>query len=135
MNIKVKKLHKNAVMPFRAHSTDAGVDLVAVSVKLEGNKVIYETGLAFELPENHFGFITNRSSIKDYDLIINAGVADTGFRGGLKVSFTRFGDKIYNVGDRVAQLVIVPCVLANFNEVYELSESDRGTGGFGSTGK
>ena len=135
MKIKTKKLHKNAVLPFRATDGDAGADLTAVRMTLDKSNVIYDTGISVEIPKGCFGLLTNRSSIYKYDLQINTGIIDSGYRGELKVIFKRNGTKIYDLGDKIAQLIILPYELANFVESNELSESERGIGGFGHTGK
>lgn len=132
--MRLKKENKAAKMPFRAKSTDAGLDLYATSVSIEGDIVTYGTGLSFEIPENHFGLLTNRSSIYKYDLQISTGIIDCGYRGEVKVKFRKFGNNIYDVGERIAQLVIVPYTKVDVEFAEELTESDRGNKGFGHSG-
>lgn len=171
LKVNIKKLHKNAVIPSYAHSTDCGLDLTAVSKTFdEHGNVVYGFGLAFEIPEGYAGFIFPRSSNYKSGLLLtnSVGVIDAGFRGEvtakfaprsvsaipqriwhrLKFFFTgktegydmtiwcHFSDNNnYNIGDRVAQMVILPYPKVEFNEVDELSETERGNGGYGSTGK
>lgn len=139
MNIKIKKLHPDAKMPFRANPTDAGADLVAVNKKATIDGWVYGTGLAFEIPKGYCGLLIPRSSCSKMDLRMpnSIGVIDSDYRGEVKVVFaaSKSNPITYNIGDRVAQLLIVPIELAEFTEVNELSETERGLGGFGSTGK
>jgi dUTP pyrophosphatase len=136
MIIKIKKLHPNAVIPKYAHEGDAGMDIYALSMEIRDKYVEYKTGLAFEIPENYVMLIFPRSSISDKDLILKncVGVLDSGYRGELKLRFKKDGETIYNVGEKIGQLIILPYPAVEFEEVKELSESVRGEGGFGSTG-
>ena len=144
MNLKIKKLNPEAVIPTYAKFGDAGMDITAISVNYENPDYIeYKTGLSFELPENHVMLIFPRSSNSKYDLLLcnSVGVLDSGYRGELLVRFKRIfnttlpSQKTYNVGDKVAQLIIIPYPQINLIEVDELSNSERGDCGFGSTGK
>lgn len=140
MNIKIKKLHPNAKMPYRANPTDAGADLVAASLEFKKDgRIVYGTGLAFEIPKGYVGLLVPRSSCSKMDIQMpnSIGVIDSDYRGEVKVIFraTMSNPITYNIGDRVAQLLIVPIELATFTEVGELSDTERGCGGFGSTGK
>ena len=137
MKININRLHRNAVKPIRATKGDAGADLTAVRMTLVGGRVICDTGLAFEIPEGYFGLLVPRSSCHKKDLTMPAslGVIDSGYRGSVQVVFKRHGSNIYNVGERVAQLIILPCELASFSFTEELSDSERGSNGFGHTGK
>ena len=132
--MKVKKLDRGAKMPLRATNTDAGIDLYATSISIEGDIVTYGVGLAFEIPENHFGLLTNRSSVYKKDLQINTGIIDSGYRGEVKVKFRKFGNNIYDVGDRVAQLVIIPYAKVEIELSEELSSTERDNKGFGHSG-
>ena len=146
MDLKIKRLTEEAVLPMFARQGDAGLDLTAVSVEVDmiGN-IVYGTGIAVEIPEGHVGLLFPRSSNSKQDLLLSnsVGVIDSGYRGEiiLKYKFIiRNGLKIsehnrYNIGDRVGQLVIVELPKVNIIEVSELSTSERGEGGFGSTGK
>lgn len=143
MKVNIQKLHPEAVIPEYAKPGDAGLDLVAISekVKLEatGPYVEYGTGLVIEIPEGHVGLIFPRSSVTTKTTLTlgNAvGVIDSGYRGEIRFQFRNLAHvagKKYNVGDRVGQLIIMPYPLIEWNEVEELSETDRGEGGFGST--
>ena len=137
MRIRVKKLHQDAVIPRYAHFGDAAVDLVATR-KWEDDhgNVCYGTGLAMEIPENHVGLLFPRSSVSKTNLrLTNAvGVIDSGYRGEVMLKFDKSGDKQYEPGDRVGQLMLVPIPSIQFVQVVNLPQSDRGLGGFGSTG-
>ena len=137
MRIRVKKLHQDAVIPRYAHFGDAAVDLVATR-KWEDDhgNVCYGTGLAMEIPENHVGLLFPRSSVSKTNLrLTNAvGVIDSGYRGEVMLKFDKSGDKQYGPGDRIGQLMLVPIPSIQFVQVVNLPQSDRGLGGFGSTG-
>ena len=142
LEIKFKKLVESAKIPTKAHPTDAGADLTAVSREWnEEHKCwIYGTGIATEIPEGYVGLLFPRSSIRKYTLVqCNAvGIIDCHFRGEIMVSYKPTNDdiqKIYEVGDKIAQLIILPYPEISYTEVEELSETDRGTNGHGSTGK
>lgn len=141
MKVKIKKLHKDAVVPFYAKHGDAGMDLTAVTKSYdEQNNVVYGTGLAFEIPLGYVGMLFPRSSNANKDLILSnsVGILDSGYRGELMFKFKKIksnSENEYNVGDRVGQLVVVKIPQIAIELVDELSESERGTGGFGSTGK
>lgn len=137
LNIKIKKLHKDAVIPTKAHATDAGCDLYATSCHYDNGLIIYGTGIAVEIPEGYVGFVFPRSSIANTNLTLSnsVGVIDSGYRGEVMAKFRKGGTRGYNVGDRIAQLIILPYPEVVFEEAEELSESDRGTGGYGSSGK
>lgn len=137
------KLSPTAVTPTKKHTTDAGYDLTAIAVKYNKEEDVYviHTGIAIELPPNTVGLIFPRSSIARTDLVLSnsVGVIDQDYRGEILFKFKPIngGRIIYKVGERVGQLVIMP--LLPHVEVQEvsteqLSMTDRGTGGFGSTG-
>jgi dUTP pyrophosphatase len=139
MLVKVKKLHKNAVVPTYAKPGDAGLDLTATeTIQVTETHITYGTGLAFEIPEGYVGLVYPRSSIRKYDLRLtnSVGVIDSGYRGEVQATFDRIGRKLqnYGPGDRIAQIIIMPHPLITLVETEELSDSERGTGGFGSTG-
>lgn len=139
IEIKFKKLCAEAVMPTKAHQSDAGADLVATSKKWDDEKQcwIYGTGIATEIPEGYVGLVFPRSSIRKYGLTLanSIGVIDSGYRGEIMCSFKPSGTcPTYNVGDKIAQLIIMPYPEVNYVEVNELSETDRGVNGHGSTG-
>lgn len=142
MKVKIKKLVQEAVMPSYAKESDAGMDLTAVSIDYDKvtNVFTYGTGLAVEIPPGFVGYIFPRSSIyKTGQILTNSvGVIDAGYRGEIMVKMSdavTSGNSIYNVWDRVAQLIIMPIPTIEFEEVTELSDSERGTGGHGSTGR
>lgn len=144
MEVKIKKLVENAVVPQYAHDTDAGLDLTAVSAERdEYSNIVYHTGLAIEIPDGYAGFLFPRSSVSKYDLSLCncVGVIDSAYRGEIILKFNLMNWVkdvedicIYGVGDRVAQLIILPYPKIKLVETNELSDSDRGEGGFGSTG-
>lgn len=139
MKVKVKKLVENAVIPHYAKSGDAGLDLTATSVEVQGDKVTYGCGLAFEIPKGHVGLLFPRSSNSKKDLLLtnSVGVIDSGYRGEITAVFKKieYLAKVYKVGERFAQLVILPYPEIELEEAEELSATERGTGGYGSTGK
>jgi dUTP pyrophosphatase len=143
MEIKFKKLDQRAVAPVRAHSTDAGFDLVATDITTEINEcgqliLVYHTGIAVEIPEGYFGLLVPRSSVYKKSLMLtnHAGVIDAGYRGevmGKMRATTDVVPAVYKPGEKFAQLLILPCIDATFTEAFELSDSERGDGGYGST--
>lgn len=150
MEVRIKKLHPNAVIPKYAKDGDAGMDLTAVtkSNDRDGN-IVYGTGLAFEIPEGYVGLVFPRSSLSRLDIALSncVGVIDSGYRGEVTVKFKPamlfnreqrpiiLNNRIYEVGERVAQIIIIPYPQITFIEADELSETERGTGGYGSSGK
>lgn len=144
MKIKIKKLHENAVIPKYAKNGDAGLDLTAISKEYDGNNIVYKTGLAFEIPENFVGLLFPRSSNSKTDLYLtnHVGIIDSSYRGEIMLKFKSvlsssgqyISGKEYYIGDRVGQLIILPYPQIEFEEVGELSETERGTGGYGSSG-
>ena len=139
MKVNVKKLHPNAVIPTYAKQGDAGLDLVATSFETDGNYVEYGIGLAFEIPVGFVGLVFPRSSVSKtcLGLANSVAVVDAGYRGEIKLRFKALGNQdnpMYKVGDRVAQMIIMPFPKIRLSEVEELSETERGEGGFGSSG-
>jgi dUTP pyrophosphatase len=138
MKVNIKKLNENAVIPSYAKNGDAGMDLIATSIINEDAfQITYGIGLAMEIPTGFVGLVFPRSSIRKTDLSLTncVGVIDSGYRGELQATFKKNGLNKYEVGDRVAQIMIIPHPTIEFNEVNELSNTERGEGGFGSTGK
>lgn len=155
MQVNIKKLYEYAVIPSYAKDGDAGMDLTATSKSYdEHGNVVYGTGLAFEIPAGYVGLLFPRSSNTKKDLILgnSVGVLDSGYRGEVVFKFKptiiyTMDDDVdfvgapihtlnnYEVGDRIGQIVIMPYPQVEFVEVDELSSSDRGVGGFGSTDK
>lgn len=142
MKVKVKKLHPQAVIPRYAKPNDAGLDLTVTTAERDrANPMKWNVGfgLAFEIPEGFVGLVFPRSSVhKTQCRLSNAvGVIDAGYRGEVRAVFDTFptSDEVYNVGDRAAQIIIMPYPQVELEEAEELSSTERGTGGFGSTGK
>ena len=137
LKIKVKKIHADAVVPKYAYEGDAGMDIYSVSKEVTEDYIEYRTGICIEIPEGHVCLIFPRSSIskKDLSLCNSVGVLDSGYRGEIKFRFLKHGEKVYSVGERVGQIIILPYPKIEVEEVNELSETARGDGGFGSTGK
>lgn len=170
MNLKVKKLHKDAVIPKKAHDADAGFDMVAVSKKETPEYIQYGTGLAFEIPYGYVGLLFSRSSVTKMDLMLknSVGVVDSGYLGEVSFRFYKViveeanrssqvydtfnghliennhkvlnyklesNQKIYDIGERIGQIMFIELPKIELCECEELSESERGEGGYGSTGK
>ena len=136
VRVKIKKLRDDAVVPRYLLPGDAAMDVVAVSKRVTDKFVEYGTGLAFEIPEGHVMLIFPRSSVSKKDLVLanSVGVLDSGYRGELFIRFQTFGEDHYEVGNRVAQLAILPHPKVDIEEADELGQTERGEGGFGSTG-
>lgn len=145
MQVKIKKVHEKAVVPKYESSGAACVDLVAVDSKMElsptGPLEVYDTGLAFEIPPGHVGLVFPRSSVTTKTTLMlgnGVGVIDSDYRGTVKFQYRLINPtvkKVYEVGDRIGQLMILPLPMVEFIESTELSDTSRGEGGFGSTGK
>lgn len=154
MKVKIKKLVPEAVIPAYAKPGDAGMDLTAVRVEYDRvNKCfVYHSGLAFEVPEGHVMLLFPRSSNRKTEAYLtnSVGVIDSGYRGEVMACFKRRDNDVfpehkdtfiiehqapYKVGDRFAQVMIVPYPQIEFEEADELSDTERGAGGYGSTGK
>jgi dUTP pyrophosphatase len=140
MKVKIKLLNKNAVVPVYAKPGDAGLDLVATHIiSYDKEQVVYGTGLAIEIPEGYVGLVFPRSSIRKYEQYLSnsVGVIDSGYRGEIQATFNSrfYADVKYKAGEKIAQLIIMPYPQIEFEEVTELSETERADGGHGSTGK
>lgn len=143
MEVKFKKLDERAVMPSYAKEGDAGLDLVATSIeadnsKTDGKFIEYGTGIAVEIPKGHVGLLYPRSSVSKKDMMLKngVGVIDSGYRGEIKLRFqgtSQWIGDIYQPGDKVGQLLIIPLPTIVPTLVEELSDTERGDGGFGST--
>jgi dUTP pyrophosphatase len=141
MKINVKRLSEKAVVPKYAKHGDAAMDLTATSVKRvdEGGYGYFEYGtdLQIEIPYGHVGLILPRSSISYTGMLLANAVAtiDSGYRGEIKCRFKAIPNSvIYAVGERIAQLLILPYPHITLQEVEELSATERGEDGFGSSG-
>ena len=139
--VKVKKLDPNAVIPSYSKVGDAGMDLtITREIENTSFSVSYGFGIAMEIPKGFVGLVFPRSSVRNQDLILSncVGVIDSGYRGELQATFKKTNglDSVkYKVGERGAQIIILPYPTIYMTEVPELSDTERGTGGFGSTGK
>ncbi len=138
MKVNIKKLTNGAIIPKYALDGDAGLDITALTMEEEGSNLVYRTGLAFEIPKGFVGLIFPRSSISKKDLVLcnSVGVIDENFRGEVLFKFKKLKEdgNFYNVGDRIGQIIILPYPKIEFVEAEELSETNRGSGGYGSTG-
>ncbi len=138
--VKVKKLDPNAVIPSYSKVGDAGMDLtITREIENTSFSVSYGFGIAMEIPQGYVGLVFPRSSVRNQDLILSncVGVIDSGYRGELQATFKKTNglDSIkYKVGERGAQIIILPYPTIYMTEVPELSNTERGSGGFGSTG-
>ena len=139
IKVKIKKLHTEAVVPRYAKPGDAGMDLTAVHVSSDRYGCFtYHTGLAVEIPPGYVGLLFPRSSIyKTGQTLTNCvGVIDSGYRGEIMMKFSLSSNRNeYQIGDRVGQLIILPYPEIDFVEVDGLTSSERGLGGYGSTGQ
>ena len=145
LKVKIKKLNENAVIPTYAKYGDAGMDLVATSkTSDDSGNIVYGTSLSFEIPKGYVGLLFPRSSNakKDLTLSNSVGVLDSSYRGEVMLKFkntiTISGQYLecvtYKIGDRIGQIIILPYPQIEFEEAEELSETERGNGGYGSTG-
>lgn len=165
MKVKIKKLREDAVIPKYAKEGDAGMDLTATSKTHDSNgNTVYGVGLSFEIPDGYVGLLFPRSSNAKKDLLLSnsVGVLDSGYRGEVMFKFKKsvrvpyFGTILnilsdlnmvntatvknyegcdYNIGERIGQIIILPYPQIEFEEVGELTETERGIGGYGSSGK
>jgi len=153
MQVKIKKLTENAVIPKYALEGDAGLDLVATSKGYDKNgNTVYGTGLAFSIPKGYVGLLFPRSSNAKTDLRLtnSVGVLDSNYRGEVTFKFRNdnysgnengfisgiiaFNNE-HEIGDRIGQMVILPYPEIEFIETEDLGETNRGEGSYGSTGK
>ena len=175
MNVKIKRVHADAIVPTYAKPGDAGMDLTCVKIiyNAEDGCITYDTGIQMEIPEGHVGLLFPRSSLSKKDLILSnhVGVIDSGYRGNIMFKFKvdhdywcastdtqvfeeyldaglfgfyetkeheHFGHIVesscYAIGERIGQILIMPYPTITFEEVNELSSTERGAGGYGSTG-
>ena len=126
-------------MPGFAHKTDAGADLrspVYAVVPARGNTVI-DTGVHVEIPEGYTIFLKSKSGLNVKHNLIGEGVVDALYTGSIKVKLYNLGDTDYQIlrGDKIIQMVILPCAYCEFTQVDKFAETERGDGGFGSTGR
>ena len=144
MNVKIKKMNDVATIPKYAKDGDAGLDLMATRKTLDEKKkqITYGTGISLEIPNGYVGLLFPRSSICKTDLSLSncVGVIDSSYRGEVTAVFNYSKKEErelvdYAVGERVVQLIIIPYPQIEFEEVEELSGTERGESGYGSTGK
>ena len=127
-------------MPTRAHEFDAGLDLYSADNDVyisPRNSELFDTGVHIQLPKNTVGFLKSKSGLNVKYGITSDGVIDVGYTGSIVVKLYNNSDRSYRVrkGDKISQLVILPCLLPEMEVVDSLEETERGTGGFGSTGR
>lgn len=148
MKVRIKKLNEGAIVPSYSKQGDAGMDLTAINISKDNvGNITYHTGLAIEIPEGYVGLLFPRSSIckKQQFLTNGVGVIDSSYRGEIMAKFKPvmgtydtilelFESNEYQAGDKIVQLIILPYPQIEFEEVEELSSSERGHSGFGSTG-
>lgn len=136
--MKVKKLDSRAKLPLRAHPTDSGADLFALEHTVIPARSIVKvrTGIAIELPEATSGIIWGKSSVESKGIKTMAGLVDAPYRGELLVCMYNLNedDFVFEAGQKIAQLIVLPTLYPTFELSEELSDTARGTGGFGSTG-
>lgn len=143
--MKIKLLHESAVVPTRAHYNDAGWDLYSTENKslYPGERHAFGTGIAVEIPDGWFGLVRPRSGLarKEGIILCSSGVVDSGYRGEIQVVLVNTNPSEYQedpvtilAGDRIAQMVLIPCSMEEIEVVNDLSDSLRGVNGFGSTG-
>lgn len=133
-------LDPGAFMPERAHPTDAGLDLKAKDCQLihVGETFVFDTGVHITLPHGYYGKIESKSGLNvNHSIVSHGGVIDEGYTGSIKVKLYNHGkeDYFFVRGDKIAQLVIMPYLAPEIEVVSELDDTDRGAGGFGSTGR
>ncbi len=137
MKVKIKKIHTDAVIPKYAKPGDAAMDLTAVWQKQALDLITYGTGLVVEIPKGYVGLLFPRSSVYKAKMFLTncVGVIDSGYRGEIMMKFEMMdSNAMYTPGDRIGQLMILPYPKIEFEEVEELTKTDRAEGGFGSTG-
>lgn len=146
MELKIKKIRDNAIIPTIGSEKAAGIDLYAcidepiVLMPNKRNQAIIPTGIACEFPKGYFGAIAVRSSVgikRNIGLMNQLGVIDEDYRGEIMLGVYNFGEnyQVINPGERLAQMILLPYVTYNIVETQTLTETERGEGGFGSTGK
>lgn len=137
--VDYRKMHPDAQVPKHMSDGACGADLVAISKESAYPFVEYDTGIAVAIPDGYVGLLFPRSSVSktNWSMANSVGVIDSDYRGSIRMRFRTGENRMslpYKVGERIGQLVIVPCPTINFSEVESLSETDRGVGGFGHTG-
>ncbi len=138
LSVKIKKLRENAVIPKYSKDGDAGLDLTVTHIISETmTDITYGFGIALEIPKGYVGLVFPRSSIRKYDMLLTnaVGVIDSGYRGEIQATFkkTEGTFNYYGANERAAQIIVLPYPKVQFIESDELSDTERNTGGFGST--
>lgn len=127
-------------IPRRGHSDDAGIDLrtpYTITIKAGGSASI-ETGVGVQIPKGYFGKLESKSGLNVlHDIVCLGGVIDSGYTGEIIAKLYNFGDKDYTffAGDKIVQMIVQPCLIDGINIVADFEDTERGNGGFGSTGK
>lgn len=133
-------LDKGAYMPVRGHAEDAGMDLrtpTEVTIPAGGSALI-DTGVHMQIPVGYFGKLESKSGLNvKHSIVSHGGVIDSGYTGPIIANLYNHSDKdfTFSPGDKVVQIIIQPCALPEIEVVDSLEETERGTGGFGSTGR
>lgn len=132
-------LDDGAYMPTRAHSMDAGLDLYSPTdvLLMPGSAAVIDTGVHVELPKRTVGFLKSKSGLNVKHGILGEGVIDAGYTGSIRVKLYNHSEEGYYIqrGDKITQLVILPVILPDLEQVDSLEDTERGCGGFGSTGR
>lgn len=139
------KLDPGAFFPVRAHEDDAGMDLrtpIDIFIKKHTEEygdgmAVIDTGVHLEIPKGYCGMLVSKSGLNVRNDITNTGLIDAGYTGSIKVKLYNHGSNgtYFKRGDKISQLVIIPCITPELERVDELEDTDRGSGGFGSTGR
>jgi len=140
MKLRIKKLHEDAKLPVYANPGDAGMDLFSREdyILKAGERYTFKIGIVMEIPEGHYGSVRDKSGLASkFGLTTQAGVVDASYRGEIGIVLYNSSKEDYkiNKGDKIAQMVIQPIINPEIEEISELSETRRGDGGFGSTGR
>lgn len=140
MKVKIKKLNENVNIPVYAKNGDAGLDFIATKIiKEDDNSITYGTDLSIEIPFGYVGLVFPRSSIRNYNLMLSnsVGVIDSGYRGEIMVTLKKIRtiENKYNIGDKIFQMIILPYPMIEFEISDNLSDTERGDGSFGHSGK
>ncbi len=139
MKINVKKLHDLAKIPTYAHPGDVGMDVYSLEAftLIPGERRVVPLGFALEFPTGYVALVKDKSSLpRNHGIHTMGGVFDAGYRGEYNVQLINLGQEsvIIETGQKIAQILIMPVVIAELQEVSDLSDTDRGVGAFGSTG-
>ena len=140
LKVEIKKVHADAQCPSRNSAGDAGYDLYSIAhdVIKPGERQLVHTGISISIPRGYYGRVAPRSGLALRSGIdVLGGVIDSGYRGEVGVILVNFGDRsfAFRKGDRIAQLIVEKCHETEWLEVSELNGTDRGDGGFGSSGE